>query len=55
MLPPTPSNRNPRPALCPSCGLMADNGIARRDELTTMATYVCTAGHLFAVTWLEVA
>ena len=45
----------PRPATCPVCGLGADNGILVRSELTATATYVDTAGHIFAVTWLEVA
>lgn len=45
----------PRPALCPICGQVADNGIPRRSEITTLVTYVCTNGHLFAVTWVEVA
>ena len=44
----------PRPALCPICGLTSDNGIARHTEVTTLVTYVCTRGHLFAVTWVEV-
>lgn len=55
IVPPTPRPRNPRPASCPICGLTADNGIMRHAEITTMATYICTEGHLFAVTWLEVA
>ena len=45
--------RQPRPAICPSCGLTADNAVVRRSEVTTMATYACTNAHLFAVTWLE--
>jgi len=45
----------PRPAVCPACGLTADNGVLRRSELTATSTYCCTAGHLFAVTWLEVS
>lgn len=45
----------PRPATCPVCGLLADNGILVRSELTATATFVDTAGHIFAVTWLEVA
>lgn len=44
-----------RPALCPTCGLTADNGVLVRSELTATATYCDTAGHLWAVTWLEVA
>lgn len=45
----------PRPSICPVCGLTADNGIVVRAELTATATFVDTAGHMFAVTWLEVA
>lgn len=45
----------PRPAACPLCGLAADNGVLVRSELTATATYCCTEGHLFSVTWLEVA
>lgn len=44
-----------RPAICPICGLTADNGITVRSELTATATYCDTAGHLWSVTWLEVA
>lgn len=44
-----------RPSGCPMCGLVADNGIVVRSELTATATYCDTAGHLWAVTWLEVA
>ena len=51
---PTDSGQ-PRPANCPICGLTADNGVLRRSELTATATYCDTAGHLWAVTWLEVA
>ena len=46
---------NPRPAICPACGLTADNGIVRRSEITATATYCCTNEHLFAVQWLEVS
>lgn len=45
----------PRPAICPACGLTADNAVVVRGELTAQATYVCTEGHLYAVTWVEVA
>lgn len=45
----------PRPAICPACGLTADNAVIVRGELTTTATYVDTEGHLFAVVWAEVA
>lgn len=55
MFPPTPDKQNPRPAICPICGLSADNGIVVRGELIATATYCDTAGHLFSVTWLEVA
>jgi phage recombination protein Bet len=44
-----------RPSTCPICGLMADNAITVRSELTASATYCDTAGHLWSVTWLEVA
>lgn len=52
---PTEGVTTPRPAICPNCGLTADNGITRRSELTATATFCCTNGHLFSVTWLEVA
>ena len=58
IVPPTPDKQHravPRPAICPACGLQADNGVLVRSELTATATYVCTNGHLYAVTWLEVA
>lgn len=48
-------NAPPRPAICPICGLSADNAVVRRSEHTATATYCDTAGHLFSVTWLEVA
>lgn len=44
-----------RPAICPTCGLTADNAVVVRGELTATATYVCTDGHLYAVTWIEAA
>jgi hypothetical protein len=53
--PQTEGSRPPRPSNCPTCGLTADNGIPVRSELTTTATYCDTAGHLWAVTWMEVA
>ena len=43
----------PRPSVCPTCGLAADNGVLVRGELTATATYCDTEGHLWAVTWLE--
>lgn len=46
---------SPRPSICPACGLTADNGITVHSELTSTATFVDTAGHLWAVTWLAVA
>ena len=56
ILPPTESPaQQARPSVCPACGLTADNGITVRAELTATATYCDTAGHLWAVTWLEVA
>lgn len=45
----------PRPSICPICGLMADNGILIRSELTATSTYCDTSGHLWSVTWPEVA
>ena len=50
-----PPRTHARPALCPMCGLTANNGVMVRSELTVTATYCDTAGHLFSVTWLEVA
>ena len=51
-LPPRPA---PRPSICPACGLTADNGITVHSELTSTATFVDTAGHIWAVTWMAVA
>jgi hypothetical protein len=48
-------NAPPRPAICPICGLSADNAVVVRSEHTATATYCDTRGHLFSVTWLEVA
>jgi len=45
----------PRPINCPICGLTADNGIIVASELTSTATYVDTAGHIFSLTWAAVA
>ncbi len=45
----------PRPAVCPACGLTSSNGTVRRSEQVAVATFVCTAGHLFTLTWVEVA
>lgn len=54
--PPTSGvNTPPRPSVCPSCGLGADNGVVTRAEVTATATYLDTAGHMWSVTWLEVA
>ena len=58
IVPETPDMQDlatPRPAICPICGLRADNGVVRRSELVAVATYCDTRGHLFSVTWLEVA
>ncbi|WP_294567578.1 hypothetical protein [uncultured Arthrobacter sp.] len=54
MMPQRADNAPPRPSVCPTCGLTADNGVLVRAELTATATYCDTAGHLWAVTWLEV-
>lgn len=43
----------PKPSTCPQCGLMADNGVRVRTEMTSTATYVCTEAHIWSVTWLE--
>lgn len=53
--PPAEGAPAPRPSTCPICGLLADNAITVRAELTATATFCDTAGHLWAVTWLEVA
>lgn len=52
---PTQLRPTPQPAICQTCGLTADNGVLVRSEHTATATFVCTGGHLFSVTWLEVA
>lgn len=54
-MPTIPDRPTPRPSPCPACGLTADNAVIVRSELINTATYVDTAGHLFAVTWVEVA
>jgi hypothetical protein len=48
-------NADTRPSICPLCGLTADNAVTVQSELTATATYCDTAGHLWAVTWAEVA
>lgn len=53
--PPGVTTPPPRPSVCPACGLTADNGIVVRADLTATATYCDTSGHLWSVTWLEVA
>ena len=53
--PPTPKQDEPRPSICPACGLTADNAVVVDAELTRTATYCDTSGHLWAVTWLAVA
>ena len=53
--PPSTGVKSPRPSVCPICGLTADNGITVRSELTATATFVDTSGHLWSVTWPEVA
>jgi hypothetical protein len=52
--PPTEGVTTP-PSICPVCRLTADNAVTVSSELTTTATYCDTAGHMWAVTWLEVA
>lgn len=44
----------PRPAICPICGLTADNGVYARStsQPTATATYCDTNDHLWSVTWL---
>ena len=54
-LPPTPDKKNPRPSVCPVCSMYADNGVITRAEVTATATYLDTEGHMWSVTWLEVA
>jgi len=46
---------DPRPSICPTCGLTADNAILVEAELTRTATYVDTSAHMWAVTWMAVA
>lgn len=41
-----------RPAICPICGLTADNAVVTHSELTATATFVDTEGHLFSVMWV---
>lgn len=59
MFPPravTQAEARPAPvSICPQCGLAADNGVLVRSELTATATYVCTEGHIYSVTWPEVS
>jgi hypothetical protein len=47
--------RQSRPSVCPICAMYADNGVITRAEVTATATYLDTAGHMWSVTWLEVA
>ena len=56
IVPPSADRQSqPRPSICPECGLAADNGIVVEAELTRTATYVDTAGHIWAVMWPEVS
>ena len=50
-----PHSHEARPSICPACGLTADNAVTVQAELTTTATYVDTAGHMWSVTWLAVS
>lgn len=45
----------PLPSVCPICAMYANNGVITRGEVTATATYLDTAGHMWSVTWLEVA
>lgn len=54
-MPSLPHLREARPSICPICGLAADNAVRVEAELTSTATYVDTAGHMWSVTWLAVA
>lgn len=47
--------RQPRPSVCPVCSMFANNGVITRGEATATATYLDTEGHMWSVTWLEVA
>lgn len=44
-----------RPTPCPICGLVADNAVVVHGEIVAMATYVCTDGHIWSLTWAEVS
>ena len=41
-------------AICPICGLSANNGTVTHSLHVSVATFICTRAHLFTVTWLEV-
>lgn len=51
----TSDDRPARPSVCPVCQMFADNGVITRAEVTATATYLDTEGHMWSVTWLEVA
>ena len=51
----TPAQHEPRPSVCPACGLAADNAVTVRSELTNTSTYVDTEGHIWSVMWMAVA
>lgn len=44
----------PNSAICPICGLSANNGVTTHSLHVTVATFICTRAHLFTVTWVEV-
>lgn len=49
-------NAPPRPAICPICGLTSTRGVMRHSEMgMATAHFIDDEGHLFNVTWLEVA
>lgn len=51
-----PPTSDVRPALCPICGASTTNGVRRQSEMgVSTLHYIDTEGHLFNVTWLEVA
>jgi hypothetical protein len=50
----TDSAPPPRPSLCPTCGLTANNGVPRRDDQSRTAYYRDARDHTWSVTWLEV-
>ena len=48
-----PRDQSTHSAICPICGLSANNGTVAHSLHVSVATFICPEGHLFTVTWTE--